>query len=297
MGKHGREDVCILECTPRYPVQTAFVDALQDTHKCLHIMLGPEMMGWPHRRKRLLAAGVCLSTTVWCGPDDMDELAADFSDRFHRSVAVSGDIFAMACSEEVAEEYVHFAHKQGHFLDKAAIQQMGKDDLLRALLPAGGVQRYKEWLQHGEQEQLGSLGGSFLFDVDHHPNTRGVSGGSHVPTHLRHGTVMMVRNFEPSSWRLLLGLEHFASMGFHIYPQMCGVFAATPMLPTLHSLSPEQLKRLLGNGMHLATQAAWMCYVLGHCASREQHSRLPTMISSIASRASEDHDELDVDGW
>ena len=61
-----------------------------------------------------------------------------------------------------------------HLLDE---DSTGADeDVLRMVLPPGGVQRYREWLE--QYDELSSLGGTMLFDVMHHPG-KGNAGGTY----------------------------------------------------------------------------------------------------------------------
>ena len=69
---------------------------------------------------------------------------------------------------------------------------------------------------------------------------------------------------DASSWKLMTTFEHFAAMGFFVFPEIGQRFGEYPGKSFLDTFSSTQLKRFLGNGMHLVTQCAWMFYVLGH---------------------------------
>ena len=287
-----QEDVCFIECTPRYPFETAFSAVLQDTHVCLSVNVGPELLGWPHRRLRLLGVALNRRTVQWLGPQTAQGIAKDFAKRFHRAVTLSGDVFCMAPEQDVRNEYVMLARRQKNYITARQAQSEHPMNLLRMLVPPGGVQRFHEWLQAGQQQQLSSIGGAFLFDADYRPNTKGSMGGSDMPVSLRHGTVMAVKGYQPSTWRILLAAEHMAAMGFHMFPQMHGEgrYKISSMRDIISWMPPQRVKCLLGNGMHLATQGAWMLYVLGRAARKDPTE---TMVPRMPAQAGSSELELE----
>ena len=169
-----QEDIAFVECTPHYPIERVFKAPLSDTHACVWLKSGPELFGWPHRRMRVLGAALNRASILWLGPDSPAKIQEDFAQRFHRAVATSGDLFCVAPPEDVQREYCLLAKKHGQFLDHQSVQTLSKAELLRAMLPPGGVQRFHEWVQAGREQSLQSLGGTFLFDADHHPTLRGL---------------------------------------------------------------------------------------------------------------------------
>eukprot|EP00971_Amphidinium_carterae_P288090 5719376-Amphidinium_carterae.1 len=279
LAERLEEDIAWLECTPKYPIEAKFKSPLSSTHRCLSVRVGPELLGWPHRRMRVLGAAVNLKTMVWVGPDTQAEIAADFAARFHRSCCLPGSVFLQASEDERFEEYRFYAERQKNTHSIAELKAMSKEQLLRKILPPGGVARFYEWLAYGQTHGLSSLGGDFIFDCDHHPGSKGSTAGAEVPVNLTHGMVFAVSNFEVESFRLLLAFEQLSAMGVHVYDGMCRDFAQSPLVPALRTLSPIQVKQVLGNGMHLATQSAFMVYVLGHTVRRDHVSRLVKRVS------------------
>ena len=269
----GQEDIAFIECTPRYPIQSILESNFQHSHKCIWVKLGPELFGWPHKRLRVVGAVLNLKTVMWHGPEDVRDIQKDFARRFHRTTSVGGDIFALASDAERMQEYCTFALKQKNHLSAEELAAIPKDELLRLLLPPGGVQRFYEWMDCAYDM---ALDGKIMFDVDHHPNTKGTSGGTNWPVNLRHGTVMAVNSDDADSWKLMTAFEHFAAMGFLVFPELVNNFGEYPSKPFLQGFSSTQLKKFLGNGMHLVTQCAWMLYVLGHTSliDRRQEARI-----------------------
>ena len=133
-----QEDICFIECTPRYAFDKMFAQPLETTHHCFRIRVGPELLGWPHRRMRLLGVGLSKLTMEWVGPSTPEAIAQDFAERFHRAVMLSGDVFCMASDSEVKHEYCTLAAKQKNFISTADLEALDPDVLLRLMLPPGG---------------------------------------------------------------------------------------------------------------------------------------------------------------
>ena len=74
------------------------------------------------------------------------------------------------------------------------------------------------------------------------------------------------------SWKLMTPFEHFAAMGFLVFPDLYENFGRFPLTDFLKTFSASQLKKFLGNGMHLVTQCAWMFYVLGNTSLKDRRA-------------------------
>ena len=212
-GSRNQEDIAFVECTPKYPMEDTLGRELGSTHHVVSMTFGPEHLGWPTKRLRVMGAAINMATCVWLGPGSPQEIAEDFAAKFFRSLQATGDIFCMSTEAELLEEYRFLAERQKNILSVEDIANMKHRELLRAVLPPGGVQRFDEWLQHGFEQGLESLGGSFFFDVDHHP-IKGATGSPLMPVSLRHATMCRVNNFLPESWRVITAKEQLAAMGF-----------------------------------------------------------------------------------
>ena len=64
------------------------------------------------------------------------------------------------------------------------------------------------------QPELGGDDGSYIVDVDHHPNSRGTSGGQDWPSMLTHGWIVNLG--KGRQWQLATGLEHVAALGYDL---------------------------------------------------------------------------------
>lgn len=216
---------------------------------------------------RLLGAAINLKTMEWLGPTSDKAVAKDFSNKFHRSTNVSGDVFMLAQQSERHAEYCRLAAEKGHHITPDMIDTINPDELLRMILPPGGMQRYKAWMASFNENA--SLGGTMLFDSDHNADQKGSTAGTDWPVNLRHGKVFAAKKTQQGCvWTLGLPFEHLSAMGFHMYPEMAGKWGLSVLHGLLQDLSPCQMQGLTGNGMHLVTQASWMMYVLSNVSAK-----------------------------
>lgn len=291
-AEQGLEDLFFVECTPRYPIEDKIAIPLRETHTVVWVKTGPEMCGWPTRRMRVLGVGLSRRSTEWHGPVEQELVQALFEKIFHRASVMDGALLMQSSDEERFEEYAKMARVQRYFFDPIEIQHMKNDfELLTSLLPPGGVQRYRAWLQCLNESFEGN---SALFDVDHHPKT-GSSPGNDWPVNLRHGTIVAVTrgtngDFNPLSWKIATSKEHLSSLGFHLFGgggKDLKSFGVSKMAPLFDGLTMAGRKALTGNGMHLVTQGSWMFFVLGHM------SKMQSTASQQASAPSQTDDAWD----
>ena len=105
-----------------------------------------------------------------------------------------------------------------------------------------------------------------MCDLDHWPNSKGCTHGPDWPVQLTRGTVAAL-GLDPadqSSWRIATAKEHLGAQGFALHPGHCDLFGVMQIASILEGFTPRQLKLLSGNGMHLVTQASFMCYILAN---------------------------------
>ena len=104
-----------------------------------------------------------------------------------------------------------------------------------------------------------------MFDLDHWPKRKGSTGGRDWPVQLTHCCIASVGE-APEDWRIAAGVEYFGALGFHVHGHLANSFGVSKHLKYLAALPICQQKLLAGNAMHLATQSAWMVYVLSNVA-------------------------------
>ena len=77
-------------------------------------------------------------------------------------------------------------------------------------------------------------------------------------------------------------MEHLAALGWHVFGSS-DRFPICKLKDVIESLklTPQQVKTLRGNSMHLLTQMSFMLYILAHCGKKTADcSNQPARISS-----------------
>ncbi len=156
--------------------------------------------------------------------------------------------------------------------------------VLKQVLPPGALQRWLEWAEQKLEKQ--SLGGHFLADLDHHPNTKS-AGGPLFPTQATHCSAF--------SWhkkRLATKMECFAAHGLHVFPHLAGTGQKymADSLGILKTLKPVEQAHLVGNALFSPIVACWAAYCLSSIAPKElgrqvrwpEPEALPTIASTTA---------------
>ena len=103
----------------------------------------------------------------------------------------------------------------------------------------------------------------------------GPVGGELWPTQLTHGSVFALEGKEGESvgWTMATAREHMTALGWRAHGSS-EAFPVSKMLSALSDLccfTPNQVKTLAGNSMHLRTQMAFMFYALGHIMLKTEH--------------------------
>ena len=292
----GLEDVGFIECAPRYPAEERLGKEMQDGdignqgsgnqlagvgstggQLAVFVRTGPEYFGHPTTRHRLLGAMINNSTTIWIGPVG-EALQEDFRDAFWRSPQVQGAILLCDSEESRWEYYRSLAGGLGNRMSVDDLKALPDWELMTYIGPPGMAQRHHEWRSfmfghHWTQEGIED----FMVDLDHHPGSKGCTGGREFPTQLCHGTIATL---SATSWTLATPLERVCAMGFHALPAVCTQWPECDLMRIIRAenISRSSLHKLTGNGMHLVSQAAWMTYVLSHCARRDWFESSPRTV-------------------
>ena len=248
----GTEDMFFQENVPKYPFKDKLKIPLQDTHDVIRVVVGPEDLGWPSRRKRSLCCGLARAKWRWCGPTSESAVQAEFNRIFKRTPMLSGNSFLLAPPSEVRAWYAHKLANRGTHVQEGEPLAIG--DLLEELLPPGARLRldaYKKILEEGEEVT------DFIADVEHWPH-HAAACGSMFPCQLTHGTVVSLKGgAEP---RVFLGSEHLCALGWHMFDGLSKKFQS-PMRKILGSLSGHKQKALAGNAMALPAIAAFVLFI------------------------------------
>lgn len=250
------EDVFYQECVQPYPTDKKLVEALSSTHDVLFMRIGPDDLGFPVRRPRSYSFGINRATCRWVGPADYE---TDFKERFFRSLQCEGDVFFCAPVNIAANDLRCRACARGvyfHEMDDSSVVQVGVPGSPQDFLPPGAVQRFHAW--GAERSRLQSMTGTFISDIDHWPG-RGSVGGCLFPALQTHGSI-----YSWTQGRFATPGEHLVAQGFPLYPSRPAELSALTSALRLTRQSTESIKRLAGNGMHLAVLSSWVWYCLSN---------------------------------
>lgn len=173
-----KEDLAFLECTPRFPAQERLEALFGDKAHIFSWHDGPEWHGWPHRRKRVLAAIVNKATLEWHGSFDLDELKEQYAEKFYRQMVSPGDLLLQASEDERCREMMKLAIARKNNVTLEEMQDLvARKDLPRLsslVFPPGGIQRLQGWMQlYKDKMKEGGKLRAFLCDVDHSVGGKG----------------------------------------------------------------------------------------------------------------------------
>ena len=232
---------------------------LRHTHRCFKVVCSPHQIGWPVHRKRLAMFGIKQSDWVWVGPSET-EMQKAFEKLFFCELQLTGD--DLARDSEVNERQV--------LQELAAnVRRFGQEDRpladisVRDYLSPAGTQRYDGYVQLWEAAREKGPGRSFIIDLDQDPRFRPRCSDL-LPTAVTHGLMYSLTKrwvFTPADlWRC------------HGWPAS---------VPQLADFSTTQIKRFLGNGMHLAAMSTFFFFCLSSVRSREQGEGHPSAMSRL----------------
>ena len=201
--------------------------------------LCPTKLGYPNRRSRQYVVGHRKSTVSSTGSQEK------FLEIFTRDVKVSASCYFVASAAEVRVSMEKLAaNRHIRYADDMTFEQ---------LLPPG-----KRLCLEAHLSCLTKEGDTFqdsVFDLD--KNKKCSKGASNIaPTMVTHGSF-----YSTVAKRCLLSKEHFLMQGLPLY-SIPGVAYTCPFTNAIEKLSDISLKKLSGNGMHLAVVGTLMAYVL-----------------------------------
>ena len=263
-GEEGLEDLAFTECTPNYPVKHKMQEPLSGTHKVVWVVTGPEFLGYPVHRRRVLSASICMRRCAWVGPEDPTE---EFRSLFYQATRATGDMLLCGPNQDRVDEYQALAATQSNYIDKEDIPSMDTERLMASVLSPGQHRRFQMWASVERDTPL-------VTDLDHNPETR-MRGGLLWPVQLTHGLVCAFP--VGSQPKLATPLEHWGAHGFHLFDSTTKTCAKSSMLPIFTKLSRSKLKELSGRGIHVAVLSAWMMYVLSNIVRVDRKENIRVM--------------------
>ena len=239
---------------PRMLLGRCWPGGVQATHDVKFITTSPHNLGFPARRPRELAVALNRATLVWTGPPQSG-IQRDFENRLGLACAHTGDDIMVASPAEALAEAKFLARRQGNQV--FALEGLSASDYVRLCGTAGQQSRFAGY----EQERCakhGEVAAAWLADLEQNPGRGASTAGAEWPTNLTHGSVCSWRHR-----RLATMAEYWCSMGYHMHKDATtSSFGLCPLEPLLRSVPHPAQHLLLGNGLHLASQLAWMVYVV-----------------------------------
>lgn len=136
-----KEDVFFGECVPNYPVQEK-LKLLESSHLLLHIVTGPEYLGWPTKRSRCFFAGLNLRTVTWLGEENYAKV---FMDKYYRMTMMTGDALLIAPDEMMWSYHSHLASRRQNHMDPVAMKAMDRSELLSLLVSPSQFKAFAEY--------------------------------------------------------------------------------------------------------------------------------------------------------
>ena len=255
LQEQGREDVAFLECSAQFPIKRKLVDALPN-HKVVFVYDGPELHGWPFRRRRVLAAAISKRSAQWVGPAQED-LAGHYSKIYHRAVVLKGDVLFCCPPADRQAMYRTRATDRGA-LAPEQLSDMTPEEFQAAILPPFAIRHLRGY--EAMRADLEADDGTLIVDLEQKQGR--ANAGVDWPTQLTHGLVSMISRDKP--FRLAIPMEHLSAMGLHVFPSVCFDRPLSKLVGAVSELTDAGVKTVAGNGMHCETQAAWMSFVLGN---------------------------------
>ena len=251
------EDVVFGECTVRFPPNE--LEKAIPGRQLLSFYVGPEQLGWPVRRPRVLNALLNPDTTIWCGPDSY---ADDFASLFHRVCTVDGNLLCLSSQAERQEYMQRQAGRRGLYLT----EEVSRIVDMRKLLTPASARRYSQYKALWEE----SGHAAFFAELDQeYDSGHGRSCGPIIPTMLTSGEIV---NFASNS--LLTPKERLAANGLPVFEETHVKYKAKGGAPfvvpfDITMLTSSDIRRLAGNAQHLHVLLAWFFYVMANIERRE----------------------------
>ena len=277
----GLEHIFFGECVPGFPVNK-IRQVLHRTHEVISIVCGPEHLGWPVKRPRMLCMGINREHFRWVGGADWEQR---FCEKHWRNCILPGTALLAEAEEARWAYYAELAATQGNHMPIQELKELEADELLETMLPAYSLlihQKYKK-VQH----RLSSLGGAFLADLEQSPGNAS-SPGPYCPCLLTHGSLMSFEHPGQPQPVIFTAREHMTAQGAHLVESTLHDYPAIQIASSLNSLSARALKKRAGNGMHFHMIAAWLVFCLSNIR------RVPSeSIRSLSDDVAEEDSDLE----
>jgi hypothetical protein len=206
---------------------------------------------------------------VWAGPQDV---AAEFQQIFARKVVASGAVFILDSEENHRAVWCDFGKQRGRYIkDDAAIDSL----CLRDLLCNSGRKRYDDYNAAFLAGDGVGLDGTFICDLSQDVDFSPKCGSTFCTTTRSSFWFNFQTNhlFTPAEIRFAHGWPSIANHSICVEG------------PVFQECTRSQLRKLAGNGMHLAAMGAFIAYCLSQLRRRDELQGSPSVMTKLTSQA------------
>ena len=255
-----KEDIVFGERTPLFNVELA--RQCMPDRKIIKFMLGPEMLGWPHRRTRSFCIYLNQETTVWTGPHDAE---TRFLALFQRVCIIDG---SELCVGSAADRFKYLLKKATN----RGLHVPGDVDAAtfdnNVVLSPGDRRRLEAYRKHAA-----AAAGPFFAEIGQEPDSGfGSSCGPAIPTLCRTGEI-----FAFHAGGFVLPEERFTCLGFPVHAKAKSKYS---MPFDIKKLTSVEACQLTGNAIHLNVLLAFFLFVMAHVERRAPMESLPSAMAA-----------------
>ena len=264
-----------------------FAEPMAPSSHVVSFPVGPETLGWPSRRLRLMGCAIKRESLVWCGPTSDEEAAKVFKKFFLRRAAVDANVFAHVDDPaKIAEEREYRAKKAGatedNLLDMSVEQYFKTEKQKRRACAYVALSKVR----------AGFVSGTMTADVTQNPKAR-LRAGPWMGTVTKSSDMVLLKAGDKFGY-FFTQSELAASQGWPSIETATNVKFMAAMSYPLGTLSRAKQRNLQGNGMHLAAVASFVAFILAHTVRRDLVKEfLPPTRNLKRKYTDEAEDELD----
>ena len=182
------------------------------------------------------------------------------------------DSYLLANTERVSQEKADLARLQKLTLGpEPFVSNKAVTDWGAMLFSPSHMQRIIDNLDSMQTKHSIASFGLCCFDAQQ--NLGWASSGPDMPCLTKHHSLFVSKAADPPDEpRLVTAMEAAQAMGFNVLDPS---WTQSMLKPIFEKLRPIHLKALMGNGMHLKVEAAWVMYALANVArAREEDGGL-----------------------
>lgn len=264
-----KHDITTMENNYNMPI-SAFAEKMEPHNQIIYLVFGPEVLGFPTARTRLMASGINRETMVWVGPVEPNEVREKFFSMFGTKCMLDCDSYAGIDSDAGAKQFEHLLFERHSVFPRAGGKLNAKCLLTQGQM--GHLDGYSQINSVGEDN--GWLASAFCCDISQQPSTRHICG-PWMPSLQKTSEVISLSAVVPP--RSAISGAYFYSPNEVAFSQGwptaalngCKPYAHCPVLSTSDASLHFHMS-VNGNGVHLAALSAWQLFIMAHTIRRSQ---------------------------